>query len=30
MTVVEELADLTEDILRGDDKTIDSQIDAYL
>ena len=29
-TVVAELADLTEDILRGDDKTIDSQIDAYL
>jgi hypothetical protein len=30
VTVVAELADLVEDILRGDDKTIDSQIDAYL
>ena len=30
VTVVAELADLSEDILRGDDKTIDSQIDAYL
>jgi hypothetical protein len=30
VTVVAELADLTEDILRGDDKTIDSQIDDYL
>jgi hypothetical protein len=30
VNVVAELADLTEDILRGDDKTIDSQIDAYL
>ena len=30
VTVVAELADLTEDILRGNDKTIDSQIDDYL
>jgi hypothetical protein len=29
-SVVAELADLTENVLRGDDSTIDSEIDAYL
>lgn len=29
-SVVAELADLTENVLRGDDSTIDNEIDAYL